>query len=84
MRVGRSDEVELSVEEMGVSWEHAEFRFRDGDYWVIDSGSTNGTYVNDERIEKKALRPGDRVRFATAEFEVEFLDAGEARQTMVM
>jgi hypothetical protein len=63
VRVGRSDEIEFSLEEMGVSWEHAEFRYRDGDYWIVDSGSTNGTYVNDERAHNARLKDGDKLKF---------------------
>ena len=63
VRVGRNDEAELPFDEMGVSWEHAEFRYRDGNYWVIDSGSTNGTYVNDERAHNARLKDGDVIRF---------------------
>jgi hypothetical protein len=63
VRVGRSDEVELCFDEMGVSWEHAEFRYRDGGYWIVDGGSTNGTYVNDERAHNARLKEGDLIRF---------------------
>jgi hypothetical protein len=63
VRVGRSDESELVFDEMGVSWEHAEFRYRNGDYWIVDGGSTNGTYVNDERAHNARLKEGDVVRF---------------------
>lgn len=62
-RVGRNVEFELYFDEMGVSWEHAEIRRRDGDFWVIDRGSTNGTYVNDERAHNARLRDGDILKF---------------------
>ena len=40
--------------------------------WVIeDVGSTNGTYVNGARIQRQALKKGDRVKIATLEFTVE-------------
>lgn len=61
--VGRSDECDLCFEEMGISWEHAEVRHRDGDWWVIDHGSTNGSYVNDERAHNARLQDGDLLRF---------------------
>lgn len=63
MRVGRCADFELIFDEMGVSWEHAEIRRRDGDFWVIDRGSTNGTYVNDERAHNARLRDGDVLKF---------------------
>ena len=43
-----------------------------GTDWVIeDVGSTNGTYVNGARIQRQALKKGDRVKIATLEFTVE-------------
>src|SRR5262249_13091177 len=47
--------------------------------WVIevtDLGSRNGTFVNDKRVDRARLSSGDRVRFASAEFELS-LGAGE-------
>ena len=45
---------------------------KSGADWVIeDSGSTNGTYVNGARIQRQALKNGDRVRIATLDFTVE-------------
>ena len=45
---------------------------KDGADWVIeDVGSTNGTYVNGARIQRQALKKGDRVKIATLEFTVE-------------
>jgi FHA domain len=46
-----------------VSQVHARASDRDGDLWVEDVGSTNGTYVNGERIDKPLkLRKGDRIQ----------------------
>jgi pSer/pThr/pTyr-binding forkhead associated (FHA) protein len=45
-----------------------------GRWTITDSGSTNGTYVNDKRLEPGVaveLKIGDRVRIATLEFTVE-------------
>ena len=33
-------------------------------------GSTNGTYVNGEKIENREIRPGDMISFADVEFAV--------------
>lgn len=59
---GRSDEADVLFERAGVSWDHAELRFRDGDWWLIDAGSTNGSYVNDERAHNARLKQGDVIR----------------------
>lgn len=46
-----------------VSQVHARVYERDGDVYVEDLGSTNGTYVNGERLaEPRRLRKGDRVQ----------------------
>jgi S1-C subfamily serine protease/pSer/pThr/pTyr-binding forkhead associated (FHA) protein len=60
--MGRGDEVDLLFDTAGISWEHTEVRHRDGDWWLIDSGSTNGTYVNDERAHNARLKKGDVIR----------------------
>ncbi len=63
IRVGRNAEFELCFDDLGVSFEHAELRIRDGDFWLVDRGSTNGSYVNEERAYNARLRDGDVVRF---------------------
>ncbi|MBL4846061.1 MAG: trypsin-like peptidase domain-containing protein [Planctomycetes bacterium] len=60
--MGRGDDVDLLFDTAGISWEHAEIRQRDGDWWLVDSGSTNGTYVNDERAHNARLKKADVIR----------------------
>ncbi|MCC6444863.1 MAG: FHA domain-containing protein [Armatimonadetes bacterium] len=41
----------------------------EGDHYVIyDEGSMNGIYVNDERVTRAAIRPGDRIRIGGTTF----------------
>jgi hypothetical protein len=55
-----------------VSQVHARVTERDGALWVEDAGSTNGTYVNDKRIDQAVkLRRGDRVRVGETTLEAE-------------
>src|SRR5688572_9487598 len=63
IRVGRNAEFELCFDDLGVSFEHAELRLRDGDFWLVDRGSTNGSYVNEERAYNARLKDGDVLRF---------------------
>jgi EAL domain-containing protein (putative c-di-GMP-specific phosphodiesterase class I) len=70
VRVGRLPGLGLSLASESVSKEHAEFTLRDGTLWLRDLASKNGTFVNSERISETALREGDIVHFAHAEFRV--------------
>lgn len=46
-----------------VSQLHARVFHRDGEYFVEDLGSTNGTFLNDHKVAAPvALRPGDRLQ----------------------
>ncbi|MHB1930404.1 MAG: FHA domain-containing protein [Acidimicrobiales bacterium] len=62
--VGRSPGCGVTLpDDSFVSQVHARVFRRDGHVWVEDLGSTNGTFVNDARVDAPtALRPGDRVR----------------------
>ncbi len=62
LKLGRSPDCDITVTGTGVSREHAELRL-DRDGWSVrDLNSSNGTYVNDERVESARLEDGDVVR----------------------
>ncbi|HZS37609.1 MAG TPA: GGDEF domain-containing protein [Polyangia bacterium] len=64
--VGRLDEVDISIQEDAVSRRHARL-YRDTRGWTVeDLGSTNGSWVNDERIARRELHDGDMLRFGSA------------------
>src|ERR1043165_7835492 len=54
-RIGRDPECELSITERAVSKVHAEMRYEEGRWWIVDVQSRNGTYLDDERIERAPL-----------------------------
>lgn len=61
--IGRSMDVEISIDGVGVSRRHARIdRTTEGDFTVTDLDSSNGTFVNDRRVNHALLREGDRVR----------------------
>ena len=70
--VGRSPGCGVALlDDSFVSQVHARVFRRDGLLWVEDLGSTNGTFVNDLRVDAPvALHPGDRLRVGETTLEV--------------
>ena len=44
-----------------VSRQHAVFRRVNGQFFVVDAGSLNGTYVNRQRVDQATLKNGDEI-----------------------
>jgi len=62
--VGRENDVDLVIPRSSVSRNHSRLTVDDDHgWWVQDLGSTNGTFVNEERIVSRLLCDGDQVRF---------------------
>jgi len=68
--VGRDQGNDLTIEAQGLSRRHAELQADEaGGLRVVDLGSTNGTFVNHERLEgPRPLAPNDIIHFCRAEF----------------
>lgn len=78
MTVGRSEECDLVLSGKGLSRRHALIR-ADGSSYVVSDESTNGTFVNGERVTgRRALVPGDIVAFGEAQYRFEFVEPAEA------
>jgi pSer/pThr/pTyr-binding forkhead associated (FHA) protein len=61
-RLGRVVENDLCFDNDSVSGYHAEiYHLPDGSFQICDLGSTNGTWVNGQRIQSQVLRNGDVV-----------------------
>ena len=71
--IGQSASVDYMVSgNNAVSRNHAEIIIQNGDYFVLDKGSTNGTYIDDERLQVDTLteiKPGQMLRFANESYE---------------
>jgi pSer/pThr/pTyr-binding forkhead associated (FHA) protein len=64
--VGRSSDLDMVLVEEMVSRRHARIELRQGVVLVEDLGSTNGTFVNGERINSGSLAEGDRLLIGTS------------------
>jgi serine protease Do len=64
IRIGRESTIcEIVLENPKVSRLHAEVVSIDGKVLLIDRNSSNGTYVNDQKIDKRYLQDGDIIYF---------------------
>jgi pSer/pThr/pTyr-binding forkhead associated (FHA) protein len=64
--VGRSSELDMVLVEDMVSRKHAKISCTEGKILIEDLGSTNGTFVNGEKIKQARLKEGDRVLIGTS------------------
>jgi pSer/pThr/pTyr-binding forkhead associated (FHA) protein len=70
LTIGRAAACTLTLDDGYVSQQHARIVRRDGQHLVDDLGSTNGTFVNRERIVSPVvLKPGDRVQIGSTVLE---------------
>jgi pSer/pThr/pTyr-binding forkhead associated (FHA) protein len=63
--IGRSSELDMVLVEEMVSRKHARIALGGGTISIEDLGSTNGTFVNGEKVQQGTLREGDRVLIGT-------------------
>lgn len=71
--VGRRQSVHLPLKSMRVSGRHAELLLVSEHLFIRDLGSTNGTFINGQRLDRtRRVREGDHIEFADVEFKVEF------------
>lgn len=76
--IGRDPDCGLELPDDSVSRRHAVLRPVGDGCTIVDLGSTNGTYVNDARIETRTLESGDRVRVGNQIFKYISADRFEA------
>ncbi len=66
--VGRSRKCGLRLDSSEISAEHARIGFSDGQFWVEDLGSTNGTFVKGERVAGRRQLEADETIVLGTEF----------------
>lgn len=75
--IGRHRDCEFPIRQEDISRRHSEVLDRDGTFVVRDLGSTNGTYVNGQRVEgEQPLLPGDRIEIGSTTITFCEIEAG--------
>lgn len=79
MTIGRAPECEVFLDDEGVSRHHAKVIRKADTLIVMDLGSTNGTYVDGERIQVLTLEDGTKIQVGTASIlQFRYQDESEA------
>jgi pSer/pThr/pTyr-binding forkhead associated (FHA) protein len=69
--VGRHPGSDIFLDDVTVSRRHAEFRWENDEFHVVDVGSLNSTYVNRQAVDSGVLVDGDEVQIG--KFRLTFL-----------
>jgi hypothetical protein len=71
--IGRSDQCDIAVKDGSMSGKHAEVSKTNGEIRVRDMGSSNGIYVNGEKVEEAELYDGDILRMGQTSIRVDIV-----------
>jgi hypothetical protein len=66
--IGRQSINDIVIDDSSVSSSHAWIMNQHGHYVIMNTLSTNGTFVNNKRVHDSVLKHGDAIRFGHAEF----------------
>lgn len=67
--IGRLPECEVVIADRGASRRHAQIRHKDDGFTLTDLGSTNGTRLNGQMVQSRALADGDRITIGSTQLE---------------
>lgn len=76
--IGRVDDNTFQLAEASVSSHHCEVLLRGNEVFIKDLNSTNGTFINNEKITESVLKPGQTLRLGQIELSLETGDAPAA------
>jgi len=77
--IGRSEDADLKVDDESISNLHSRFYWKNMQWWVEDLDSTNGTFLNDERlVSPELVNSSDHIRCGATEFEIQISNKEES------
>ncbi len=64
--LGRVADVDIPINDLGISRRHCSIEYRNGKATLRDLGSTNGTYLNGQRVQEAELTDGDQIYISSS------------------
>jgi hypothetical protein len=78
--LGSAADCEVVLTDKKISRKHATVRFEGGEFQIADLDSSNGTFVNDEKVQKHDLIDNDIIKLGDIEFEFKCRAMREKRE----
>lgn len=75
--IGRSRDSQIRIKQSIVSGRHCMLTWEDGFWFVEDLNSSNGIRVNNEKVDRRILMPGDILSVSSNRFTIEYKSEGE-------
>jgi pSer/pThr/pTyr-binding forkhead associated (FHA) protein len=79
--IGRVEDNTFQIADQSVSSHHCEVHLQGADILIRDLNSTNGTFINNEKISEAILKPGQTLRLGQVELKLEAEGAAAASTT---
>ena len=64
--IGRGLHADVRINDEGISRSHAQVELDEGNYYLSDAGSTNGTFANGDRVDRYPLKEGDKIQIGAS------------------
>jgi adenylate cyclase len=77
IKIGRAVHCDVVINDQLVSREHCQLQLKSDGPYIEDLGSFNGTFVNEQRITRVRLNPGDKIRLGFSEI---ILEGGQVEE----
>ena len=78
--IGTAADCDVVLSDKKLSRKHATIRYEGGEYQIADLDSSNGTFVNDEKVQKHDLIDNDIIKLGDIEFEFKCRALREKRE----
>ncbi len=64
--IGRGLQADVRINDEGISRTHAVVELDDGVHYLLDAGSTNGTFANGQKVDRSPLKEGDKIQIGAS------------------